>query len=195
MNYYEILNVEKDASKSEIRKAYKGLIKKYHPDVYSGNKNIAEDMSMKINEAYEVLSNEKLRNEYDIELKNQEQSNINYVANDFYQYESNRVNENSSENDHKNNYRNSFHSEFYNSHIKPTEDFMSEKFDNLKSRQKIIVFLAFLFIICVMIFFTFLDYLKFVPIKKEIEKEDYPNNFIFVEKTDVEDVEFRQFST
>ena len=150
---------------------------------------------MQANLRFEVLSNEKLRNEYDIELKNQEQSNINYVANDFYQYASNRVNENSSENDHKNNYRNSFHSEFYNSHIKPTEDFMSEKFDNLKSRQKIIVFLAFLFIICVMIFFTFLDYLKFVPSKKEIEKEDYPNNFIFVEKTDVEDVEFRQFST
>ena len=59
MNYYEILNIKNDASKSEIRKSYKALIKKYHPDVYNGDKKIAEDMSMKINEAYEVLSDEK----------------------------------------------------------------------------------------------------------------------------------------
>ena len=190
MNYYEILNIKNDASKSEIRKSYKALIKKYHPDVYNGDKKIAEDMSMKINEAYEVLSDEKLRNEYDIELENQQKSDLNDMASDFYNYASNKVNEESNSNKYKENYTNNFYSKFYDSHIRPTEDFLSEKFDTLKIKQKIMIFLAFLFVICMMIFFTFLDYLKFVPVKSETKKMDYPNNFTIVNKPDIEDDEY-----
>ncbi len=61
---YQILNVSKDASKEEIKKAYKKLARKYHPDVNPGNKK-AEDQFKKISTAYAVLSDPKKRAQYD----------------------------------------------------------------------------------------------------------------------------------
>lgn len=69
-NYYEILEVNKKASKEVIEKAYKVLVKKYHPDQYSGEKQrYAETKLKEINEAYRVLSDEFLKEQYDIELE------------------------------------------------------------------------------------------------------------------------------
>ncbi len=71
-NYYEILEVNKKASKEIIDKAYKVLIKKYHPDLYSDEKQqYAERKTKEINEAYRILSNEFLREQYDNELEKQ----------------------------------------------------------------------------------------------------------------------------
>lgn len=71
-NYYEILEVSKNASKEVIEKAYKVLTKKYHPDLQEqSNKQTAEEKMKLINEAYEVLSDDTKRKEYDIELQNQ----------------------------------------------------------------------------------------------------------------------------
>ncbi len=71
-NYYEILEVNKKASKEVIDKAYKVLIKKYHPDLYSGEKQqYAEKKTKDINEAYRILSNEFLKEQYDNELEKQ----------------------------------------------------------------------------------------------------------------------------
>lgn len=68
-NYYEILEVDVKASKEIIDKAYKVLAKKYHPDTQSEDKKEwAEAKFKEINEAYEVLSNEDARKDYDIEL-------------------------------------------------------------------------------------------------------------------------------
>jgi curved DNA-binding protein CbpA len=68
-NYYEILNVESKASKAEIKKTYIMLAKRYHPDKV--NQDGGEDTGMfaDISEAYEVLSDEKKREEYDSNLK------------------------------------------------------------------------------------------------------------------------------
>lgn len=66
MNYYEILEINEKASPEVIKMAYKALILKYHPDRYQGDKNYAEEMTKKINEAFEVLSNEEKRKEYDM---------------------------------------------------------------------------------------------------------------------------------
>ena len=55
-NYYEILGVEKNASNQEIRKAYKKLVIKCHPDKNIDNKEKAEEVFKKITEAYSVLS-------------------------------------------------------------------------------------------------------------------------------------------
>lgn len=64
-DYYKILNVSKDSSDDEIKKAYLKLIKKYHPDVYAGDKVFAEQQTALITEAYTTLKNKELRMKYD----------------------------------------------------------------------------------------------------------------------------------
>ncbi len=64
MEYYKILGVEKAASAAEIKKSYRKLALKYHPDKNPDNKE-AEDKFKQISEAYAVLSDEKKRQEYD----------------------------------------------------------------------------------------------------------------------------------
>lgn len=71
-NYYEILEVNKNASQETIAKVYKFLAKKYHPDANPDNKQEAEEKFKEISEAYEILSNEEKRKEYDEELHNYE---------------------------------------------------------------------------------------------------------------------------
>jgi curved DNA-binding protein len=63
-DYYKILEVAKNASKDEIKKQYKKLARKYHPDVNPGNKE-AEEKFKAINEAHEVLSDDEKRKKYD----------------------------------------------------------------------------------------------------------------------------------
>ena len=63
-DYYKILGVDKNASQEAIKKAYRKLAKKYHPDSNPGDKN-AEEKFKEINEAYEVLSDEEKRKKYD----------------------------------------------------------------------------------------------------------------------------------
>ena len=62
-DYYEILGVARDASQGDIRKAYRGLAKKFHPDI-SKEKN-ADVRYREINEAYEVLKDPDKRSKYD----------------------------------------------------------------------------------------------------------------------------------
>lgn len=63
-DYYEVLGVGKTAEKSEIKKAYRKLAVKFHPDKNAGDKT-AEDKFKEIGEAYEVLANEDKRAAYD----------------------------------------------------------------------------------------------------------------------------------
>ena len=75
MNYYQILEVDKNASPEVIEKAYKTLVKKYHPDLQESNmRKKAEERIKLINEAYEVLSNPISKAKYDETLIQTEHS-------------------------------------------------------------------------------------------------------------------------
>ncbi|MDU4959817.1 MAG: molecular chaperone DnaJ [Sporomusaceae bacterium] len=64
-DYYEVLGVPKSATEDELKKAYRKLARKYHPDLNPDNKEEAERKIKEINEAYEVLSDSQKRAQYD----------------------------------------------------------------------------------------------------------------------------------
>ena len=79
-DYYEVLGVEKSASDDEIKKAYRKLAKKYHPDANPDDKENAEKKFKEVNEAYEVLSDQTKRRNYDTFGHN---AGANGYSNDF----------------------------------------------------------------------------------------------------------------
>ncbi|MBR2897465.1 MAG: DnaJ domain-containing protein [Oscillospiraceae bacterium] len=75
MTYYEILEISENASEEVIKMAYKALAKKYHPDVFQGDRNEAEEKMKQINVAYSILSDAAKRAQYDAFLKKKNEKN------------------------------------------------------------------------------------------------------------------------
>ena len=97
-NYYEILEVSKNASKEIIEKAYKVLAKKYHPDVQKEENRAEAEQKMKLlNEAYEILSDDTRKKQYDLQLEEELKLEM--------QEELNRINSNRVEKQPNNNYK------------------------------------------------------------------------------------------
>lgn len=110
-DYYEILGVQKTATGDEIKKAYRNLAFKYHPDRNAGNKE-AEERFKQITEAYDVLGDEKKRNEYD---------RYGFQSNTYSGY--------------NNSYQNSYNSNAYQSNAYESEDAFWDWFNNESARQ------------------------------------------------------------
>lgn len=135
-NYYDILEVNKNASTEIIEKAYKILVKKYHPDLQENNlKNKYEEKIKKINEAYEILSNSEKRKDYDLKLENLENNKIS--ENDY----NNLINENinlkneinflkNNYNKLQNNYNNYYNTSNNINNSENTENKINEKINN-----------------------------------------------------------------
>lgn len=164
-NYYDILEVSKNASPEIIEKAYKTLVKKYHPDLQKDeDKNKYEEKIKKINEAYNILSDPEKRKKYDLNLKNTEisindynslyQENINlknnlnilkeklnYLNNIQNNYSENNLNYDNLENN-KNNYNNINYNNYF-----------SNFFINIKNKFKDLFALFITILIIIFIFF------------------------------------------
>lgn len=107
-NYYEILQINQNASPEIIEKAYKTLAKKYHPDLQEeSNKKQAEEILKEINEAYEILSDPNKKTLYDQNLKKQTISQEEYdqmhQENEFLKEKLNNLNKNNNNNVIQNN--------------------------------------------------------------------------------------------
>lgn len=115
-NYYKILQIDKNASPEIVEKAYKTLVKMYHPDLQDNKmKQECEKKIKLLNEAYETISDEQKRKQYDFEIeqkKIEQQENIkNYNQNSPLHY--------------------------YQQNNQPiTEDHMSYNKDELKTQKK-----------------------------------------------------------
>jgi curved DNA-binding protein CbpA len=64
-DYYQVLGISKDASQDEIKKTFRKLAMRYHPDRNPQDKKQSEERFKEINEAYQVLSDEDKRRQYD----------------------------------------------------------------------------------------------------------------------------------
>ena len=183
MNYYDVLRINKDASSQEIKTSYKKLIKRYHPDLYPGNKTKAETITRDLNEAYEVLSDPEKRYIYDLSLQEpvDEATIISSKQQNIYYQEKNNI-----ENKKSPNFEENLRKNIY--------EFVDKKTENLSSDSKnkilfIIIFLAFL-----ILFITTNDFLNFQLSIKERKKQqeelksqnyiynDYYYNYYFYEK-------------
>lgn len=161
-NYYEILEVDKNASPEVIEKAYKALVKKYHPDLQEeGNKALAEEKIKLINEAYDTLSNSELRLKYDENLKahtvSEDELNKLYEENKILQNEINELKNNNTSNQSGN-----IQNQIYSSpierarntphvtyHTKTRKEIFKERLEGyFKNFLALIITIAILFLIC-----------------------------------------------
>lgn len=193
-NYYDILEVNKNASPEIIEKAYKTLVKKYHPDLQENNlKNIYEEKIKKINEAYDILSNPEKRKNYDSNLKNTEisisdynilyQENINLKNNlNILEQKLNNLNniQNNYQKDNYNNYFNSENNKINNEYNYQKNNIKNNNFDykNLFDfNKKFKDFLALIITIFILLFAFFI--LWHIPFTKNYLINLYNNNSAF----------------
>lgn len=157
MNYYEILKVSKNASEQQIKDSYKMLIKKYHPDIYKGNKEFAEKTSAELNNAYSVLSDPKKRAEYDLSLlpSNDTLDNTStsstYSSYQNYKYYQQTYEEQRQE---KENWNQNFKKKLYK--------YVDDHTKNLSQSTRIVIVLIVIFIALLFLLLSIMDYLKII---------------------------------
>ena len=139
MNYYEILKVSKHANEEEIKSSYKALVKKYHPDLYVGDKDFAEKKIKEINEAYKILSDPETKKEYDNYLNPPIEQNVYQTYQPKYDYNQSKYSDYQQQTNDENK---------QNTVSWSLTQFITNKINNLDSKQQLRVFiftLVFLF--------------------------------------------------
>lgn len=171
MNYYQILKISRTATHREIKNSYKQLVKKYHPDLFVGDKEFAEQKIKEINEAYRILSNPETKAEYDeyLNLSEQPQTYATYYSHSVSQ----NTHVTSSDVSNKQAPEWSFHK------------FIFEKFSTLDTKRQLQIFI-FVLIIILSLFLINLIEVKYyltnenlnVPQTSNTNKtENSPSNF------------------
>lgn len=118
-NYYKVLQISQDASIEVIHAAYKAMSKKYHPDLYEGDKAEASVKMQEINEAYEVLSDVNRRKAFDDELNSFiRQKKVRVVGASVNENVSNSTNAGMNNNTSTNAASNANTSSYYNNYAK-----------------------------------------------------------------------------
>lgn len=163
MTHYEILGVSKNATQEEIKEAYKELVKKYHPDVYQGDKTFAEKKTKEINIAYDILSNPESKSEYDEEINPKPSYNYDYTPPKYDTPPS-------SYNDYRKTYSRSYDYNYqytdYHRNKTPNSNYyenttLENNFIKVFDSNKIVVILLILIIYIVILIFTFCQYYAF----------------------------------
>lgn len=180
MNYYQILEVEKNASDKEIRDSYKTLIKKYHPDIYTGNKEFAEKITAELNEAYKVLSSPEKRAEYDLSLlpptPSQNNSNIDPNIEKKYEYYQ-KVYENTytaqEEAEEQENWNQKFKKKLYT--------FVDEHTQSLSYKSKVFIVFSIIFVALLITLISLNDYIKFINVYNTKTENTLENEFPYNE--------------
>lgn len=170
-NYYEILEVDKNASSEIIKKAYNTLAKKYHPDLQSDNlKHFYEEKFKLINEAYEVLSDEEKRKNYDETIKintitkqeyeaicmeNQQLRNTIIELQNELSFRNNNLdyisyNESKSYNNSFNNINNNQYSNQYNDDFNQYNNYNTNNTDDYKIKNKIKLLITIIIIMLIL---------------------------------------------
>lgn len=166
MNYYQILGVKENASQKEIKTAYKKLIKKYHPDIYSGDKTFAKQKTQEINSAYDILSNEITRKKYDEELH--PISTYDYTPPKYNNPESYSYHTYYKNSEYDNNYRqytdyhrsktpNSNYSETQKMHDEFSNNIITS-FGKISFKNKILILIVFIIIYFIFLITSFLQF-------------------------------------
>lgn len=194
MNYYQILGVKEDASPKEIKTAYKKLIKKYHPDIYSGDKTFAKQKTQEINSAYDILSNEAARKEYDLELH--PSTTYEYTPPKYNNPESYNYNNYYKTSEYDNNYRrytdyhrsktpNSNYSETQKIHDEFSNNVISS-FSKISFKNKILILIIFIAIYFVFLITSFLQFNSLFkgestgPLLNTHKKDNTSNNTVTI---------------
>lgn len=171
-NYYEILEVDKNASDEIIKVAYKALVKKYHPDLKEGNAKInAENKIKQINEAYDILSNPEKKYEYDQNLINKDISKEQYeiILNENMNLKRElNIYRNNIYNSYKKNYKytkENFNNNYYNTNYNNDNDSQNTAYkeqnsninynnfkENISERLKTIIAICITFLIIFIIY-------------------------------------------
>ena len=88
-NYYEVLGVKQTDDAKAIKSAYIKMLKYYHPDIFKGDKSFAEQKTIEINKAYEILSDVNKRQNYDnylIKITNSNVKNKRTILDNWFKF-------------------------------------------------------------------------------------------------------------